>query len=222
MEKHILTAFLVFLAFGLIASSASAIAYDFEKGIDDWTSVSGDWSVEDGELVQSNAEISAMRILVGDENWTDYTIECKIKITNGSYTGVAFRAISDKEYYVFYMNANENVVELWRHTGPGDTDRLQVFKHVPSGGVQILANEWYDVRLVIEGGSGEFYVNDELQDSVADLENDHGRVGAWAWTTEILVDDFSISGPGIPEAPVEPKEKMTLTWGDIKTKRALR
>jgi hypothetical protein len=43
-----------------------------------------------------------MRNLIGGEDWTDYNIKCKIMITSGSYTGVAFRAVSDVEYYVFY------------------------------------------------------------------------------------------------------------------------
>jgi len=61
-------------------------------------------------------------------------------------------------------------------------------------------------------------VNEELQDAVDNLEYEQGRVGAWAWNTAVLFDDFSISGPGIPEAPVQPKGKMALTWGDVKAK----
>lgn len=218
MRRCALAVFLTSLTFSLFISSASAITYDFEKGMDEWTPVSGDWAVEDGELAQNDVGTPAMRALVGDEDWADYTIECKIKITSGSYTGVVFRAISDIEYYVFYMNANENVVELWQHTGPGDTDRLQKFKHAPQGGVTIMENESYNVKLVIGDTSGQFYVNDELQDEVNDLANDHGRVGAWAWTTAVVFDDFSVSGPGIPEAPVHPKEKMALTWGHVKVR----
>jgi hypothetical protein len=212
------TVFLAFATFGLFISSALAVIYDFEKGMDDWTSVSGDWKAEGGELVQTNITTPAMRSLVGNEDWTDYTIDCKIMITGGSYTGVPFRAISDQEYYVFYMNANENVIELWQHVGPGDTDRVSKFKHAPQGGVTITQNEWYNFRLVINDKSGEFYVNEELQDSVDNLEYDHGKVGAWAWSTAVLFDDFSVSGPGVPEAPVQPMGKMALTWGDAKVK----
>ena len=218
MERYTLTVLFTILAFSLFVSLASAITYDFERGMDEWTPVSGDWAAEGGELVQSNTAIPAMRALVGDENWADYTIECKIMVTGGSYTGVVFRAISDIEYYVFYMNVNENVVELWQHTGPGDTDRLEKFKHAPQGGVTILQNEWYDFRLVIEDASGQFYVNDELQDEVADLGYDHGTVGAWAWNTAVAFDDFSISGPGVPEVPVQPKGRIALTWGYVKAR----
>jgi hypothetical protein len=218
MKSYISTVFLTLLIFNLSIGLASAIIYDFEKGMDDWTPVSGDWKAEGGELVQSDIATSAMRALVGDEGWTDYTIECKIMITSGSYTGVAFRAISDKEYYVFYMNVGSNVVELWKHTGPGDTDRVQRFKHAPGGGVVIQANEWYNFKLVITADSCEFYVNDELQDQVDDLEYDHGRVGAWAWTTAVLFDDFSISGPDIPELSVQPKGRTAVAWGYLKTR----
>ena len=184
--------------------------------MDDWDSVSGQWDVADGELVQSDVATSAMRALVGQDDWTDYNIKCKIMITQGSYTGVAFRAVSDLEYYVFYMNANENMVELWQHTGPGDTDRVQVFKHVPQGGVTIVADEWLEVEVNVEDTSAQFYVNGELQDEVDSLTLENGKVGAWAWTTAVNFDDFEISGPGIPEAPVEPAGKLPMTWGQIK------
>ncbi|HEX29561.1 TPA: DUF1080 domain-containing protein [Candidatus Poribacteria bacterium] len=213
------SAVLISLTLMLLADLGLAITYDFEKGMDDWTPISGDWKVEKGELVQKDASTPAMRALVGDENWTDYTIECKIMITNGSYTGVIFRAISDKKYYVFYMNANGNVVELWQHIGPGDTDRIMKFKHAPQGGVRITRNEWYNFKLVIKDKSGEFYVNDELQDQTDSLEYDKGKVGAWAWATEVHFDDFTISGPGIPsETPVRLAGKTPLTWGELKSR----
>ncbi|HID57293.1 TPA: DUF1080 domain-containing protein [Candidatus Poribacteria bacterium] len=219
MGRRVSVAFLTLLAFTLFVNFASAIKYDFEKGMEDWTPISGKWKVEKGELVQKDVSTPATRALVGDENWTDYTIECKIMITNGSYTGVIFRAISDKKYCVFYMNANANVVELWQHIGPGDTDRVMKFKHAPQGGVRIARNEWYNFKLVIKGKSGEFYVNDELQDKVDNLEYDKGKVGAWAWATEVHFDDFSITGPGIPsETPVQPGGKTPLTWGIVKTR----
>lgn len=218
MKRHISTVFLALLTLGFLTGLASAIIYDFERGMDEWTPVAGDWEVEGGELVQSDDATPAMRALVGSEDWTDYTIECKIMITGGSYTGVVFRAISDKEYYVFYMNANENVVELWQHTGPGDTDRVMQFKNPPAGGVMIVADEWYDFKLVISDASGEFYVNGELQEQVDNLIYENGQVGAWAWTTQVKFDDFSISGPGVPEAPVQPKDKLTLTWGKVKAR----
>ncbi len=216
MKHYALISSLILLAPGVLVSPILAITYNFETGMDDWTPISGDWKVEGGELVQKDTATPAMRALVGGDDWADYTIGCKIMITKGSYTGVIFRAISDKKYYVFYMNVNENVVELWQHVGPGDTDRLMKFKHAPQGGVKIVANEWYDFRLVIEGDSGEFYVNNELQDTAKGLEYDHGKVGAWAWTTEVHFDDFSISGPGIRELPVQNKGKLALTWGQIR------
>ena len=220
VKERILAVFVISLMFGFFASSVPAIIYDFDAAgdMDDWTPVSGDWSIDNDELVQSDLATPAMRALVGEEGWSDYTIECKIMITSGSYTGVVFRAISDLEYYVFYINANENVVELWQHTGPGDTDRTQHFKHAPEGGIAITTNEWFDIKLVIEGTSGEFYVNGELQDSVDNLANNNGRVGAWAWTTGVSFDDFSISGPEIPELSVSPEGALPMTWGYMKRK----
>ena len=115
------------------------------------------------------------------------------------------------------MNANENVVELWQHTGPAADSRVMQFKIPPSGGVTIATDEWFDFEIIVEGTSAEFYVNGELQQEFDGLIHDNGRVAAWAWATEVHFDDFSISGPGILGAAVEPVGKITLTWGNVKT-----
>ncbi len=97
--------------------------------------------------MQSQRGVPAVRTFVGDVNWTDYTVETKIEITENSYAGLIFRAQSDLEYHVFYINVNENVCEWWHHTKPNPDSRVNHFKQPPAK-VKIELNKQYHSRLL--------------------------------------------------------------------------
>ena len=51
--------------------------------------------------------------------WKNYTIETEIRIDNGRWTGLIFRAQNEREYYVFYLNVPNDETEFWRHKKGG-------------------------------------------------------------------------------------------------------
>ncbi|HIE25910.1 TPA: hypothetical protein EYP66_01330 [Candidatus Poribacteria bacterium] len=222
-----LNLFLAIISIALLCMSilmgtayAGTQIWDFEKAAqeDDWNVATGKWGIKGGVYQETSGGSPAMASFVGEEDWTDYTVEAKIRIDKGQWAGLIFRAKSDLEYYVFYFG--EGNVELWKHTGPNVDSRQNLFKHPPQkiGLKKEKEDAWHDVKAVIEGDHFEFYMDGELQDdTIKDKSYPAGRIGVWAWKTAASFDDVKVTGPGIKDTTaVQPDKKLAITWGKLK------
>ena len=213
--------FVIGICFLVIISSSFAgeQLWDFESGsADDWKVANGNWSVTDGiyQLAKGGA---AEHALVGDVAWSDYTIEARVRIDDGNWAGIAFRAKSEMEYYVYYFNVPDNKTELWKHTAGGWTNRANIAQLPAEGGVKIANGEWIDMKIEVAGDTFTLHINGEKQSDNSDASYSEGQVGAWGWETGVSYDDFKVYGDDIesPVTPVEPLHKLTTIWGRIKT-----
>jgi len=205
----------------LVASFAFAgeQTWSFDSDADDWKVANGTWSVEDGTYKLAKGG-RAEHSLVGEVGWEDYTVEAKVRLDEGNWAGVVFRAQSEMEYYVYYLNVPNNKTELWRHK-EGAWDARDKIGELAGTNVTIANGEWFDMRVVVEGTSMKLWINGEDQGELAD-ETDAGyaagQAGVWAWETAASFDDVKVSGDEIVggETPVEPRDKLTTTWGRIK------
>ena len=205
----------------LVASFAYAgeQSWSFEADAADWTPANGTWSVEDGTYKLAKGG-RAEHSLVGEVGWEDYTVEAKVRLDEGNWAGVVFRAQSEMEYYVYYLNVPNNKTELWRHKQSAWDSRDKIGE-LAGTNVTIANDEWFDMRVVVEGVSMKLWINGEDQGELKD-ETDAGygagQAGVWAWETAASFDDVKVSGDEIVggETPVEPQGKLTTTWGRIK------
>ena len=85
--------------------------------------------------------------------------------------------------------------------------------------VDIEPDTWYEFKLEVVGNKFNCYLDGELMFELEDPGNIYswGRIGFRMWNSHARYDDVSIIGPGIPGAAVTPGEKLTATWGQIKT-----
>ena len=205
--------------------------WDFKNHgqIDDWEIINGTWEIDDGVLKETSGAESGMHAFVGDVAWENYTVEAKIRVDNGKYSGLAFRGQDDYEYYVFYVELNPD---------PGD---LAFFKHIPSDPVpgdpgarerpepnktdiggrnDLVPGEWYHMKIVVEENNFVVFINDEevVPESTDNLGNEYiaGKVGAWTWQTQASFDDFKVYGPDIQGAAVDSQDKLATAWGKLK------
>lgn len=220
MKKLIFFLFLIAVAcITWLKADAGISAWDFEKPDivnKDWKFVTGKWNVNKGILSQEDTAFPAMRAFVGDPKWTDYTVEAKLRSDQGNWFGVAFRAKSDLEYYIFYLGVSENVVELWRHMPPGADSRANIFKHPPNK-TKIEGGKWHEAKIVVEGDRFQLFLDGQLQDDVKDPNYKEGRIGVWAWQTKASFDDVKVTGKAIPDnLAVEPSGKLSVAWGRLK------
>ena len=214
-----------FAALGLIALFGIALSlptyagtqlWDFEKKTDDWKVANGNWEVKGG-VYHVDRGGRAEHSLVGEEKWDDYTIEAKVRLDEHNWAGIVFRAKSEMEYYVYYLNVPNNIVELWQHNkGAWDT-RENIVKTGPVKGVKIENGTWIDMKVVVEGAEFEIYLNGKLQAENEDDTYKTGQVGVWAWETEASFDDFTVMGDNIKDTlAVEPNNKLATIWGRLK------
>lgn len=199
-----------------IPTFAGTQQWDFEKDAEGWKVANGTWNVKDGVYQLSQGQ-QAEHSLVGEEDWDDYTIEAKVRLDAGSWAGIAFRAVSEKEYYVYYLNVPNNKTELWSHREPAWTDRENLAQIPAVGDVKIANGEWFDMKIEVEGKNFTLYINDEKQAENSNDKYANGKVGVWGWQTGASFDDFTVSGRNIEDTlAVDPHRKLTTTWGRLK------
>ena len=204
----------------LVASAAFAgeQMWSFDSDADDWEIANGVWSVEDGAYKLAKGG-RAEHSLIGEAGWAAYTVEAKVRLDEGNWAGVVFRAQSEMEYYVYYLNVPNNKTELWRHK-TGAWDARDKIGELPGTNVTIANGEWFDMRVTVDGTSMQLWINGEDQGELADETGAGyaaGQAGVWAWETAASFDDVKVSGDAIESlTPVEPQDKLTTTWGRIK------
>lgn len=206
----------------IAANSAFALTWDFENPAQakEFSSPNGDWSIKDGAMVESNANnAAAQRNLVGDASWTDYTILAKVRIDKGNWAGIVFRAQSDYEYYVAYLNVPDNKTELWRHSKPAHDSRAAINSNFPALKTKVENAKWLNVKIEIAGDTFVYTLNNELQWEAKDGAYKSGKVGVWTWQTGASFDELSVNGKGIPVGlAVAPQGKMATVWSELKTR----
>ena len=226
MKNLFLTA-IVFCVLAFLTSPAFAgeQMWTFETDADDWTPANGTWNVEGGTYKLAKGG-RAEHSLIGDAAWDDYTVEARVQLDDGNWAGIVFRAQSDMEYYVYYLNVPNNKTELWRHK-TGAWDARDKIGELAGTNVTIANGEWFDMEVVVEGASMKLWINGEEQGELTDDTAEAyaaGQAGVWAWETAASFDDFKVSGDAIVGGgtPVEPLDKLTTTWSRLKQPRGNR
>ncbi len=214
-----LTALSLITVFGMVLSlptHAGTQLWDFEEKHDDWKVANGNWEIKGGVYhVERGGQ--AEHSLVGEEDWDDYTIEAKVRLDDHNWAGIVFRAQSEMEYYVYYLNVPNNKTELWRHKDGAWNARDNIAQIPAVEKVEIKNDEWIDMKVVVEGSKFEIHLNGKLQGEHEDGMYKTGQVGVWAWETEASFDDFTVYGDNIEDTlAVDPNRKLATTWGRIK------
>ncbi|MBM3237570.1 hypothetical protein FJZ31_14870 [Candidatus Poribacteria bacterium] len=78
--------------------------------------------------------------------------------------------------------------------------------------------KWHTLRFVVNGNSYEAFIDDEQICEFQTNLPDRGGAGLAAGNCEAHFDNVVITGDDIPDRnlSVEPKAKLTTTWGQIK------
>jgi 3-keto-disaccharide hydrolase len=173
--------------------------FDFEtKGIDGWTTVAGQWAVEEmagapsgtKALVQ-RATKNAFNVIVAPPGpYTDVDVTMKFKPISGQEDasgGIVFR-FSEGKYYVVRANALEDNFNLYSY----DRGRRQLT------GTRVKApalGQWHSVRAVALGDHMQAWLDGKLLLDHRDSRFKSGRVGLWTKADSITAfDDLTIRG----------------------------
>lgn len=204
-------------------NSIYALIDDFNDGKDnDWKPIQGKWSVIKGEYAQEDTKWTTTatnetytRSFFGNENWTNYTVEAKVRIEEGGelapIIGIFFRVTEKSEkgdYY--YFRLDQRAAE-----GPC---------LIKSPNTILLENKAkpceirkdYVLKVVAEGDNFKCYIDNKLEMEVTDASFKAGAIGVGTFNANGRFDNVSVNGPGIAPNAVSLKGKLTATWASIK------
>jgi Domain of Unknown Function (DUF1080) len=173
--------------------------FDFEaKGLEGWTTVNGQWAVEESPEAPSGKRVLVQRATWNEFNvivapagpYSDLDISMKFKPISGredASGGIVFR-FTDGKYYVVRANALEDNFRLYYY----DRGRRQLanarVKAPPLG-------QWHTVRVVAIGDHIQAWLDGDLYLDHRDARFRSGRVGLWPKADSITAfDDVVIRG----------------------------
>ena len=182
-----------------VVENAPVERFDFEtKGIEGWTTVDGQWAVEDmagapsgKKVLVQRATRSAFNVIVAPPGpYTDVDVSMNFKPISGQEDasgGIVFRFTGGK-YYVVRANALEDNFRLYYY----DRGRRQL----ATASVKTPAlGQWHTVRVVAVGDHVQAWLDGKLHLDHRDARFKSGRVGLWTKADSITAfDDLTIRG----------------------------
>lgn len=173
-------------------------AFDFETaGTEGWTTVTGQWAVEEMAGAPSGRKVLVQRatknefnVIVAPPSYADVDASVKFKPMSGredASGGIVFR-FNEEKYYVVRANALEDNFRLYYN----DRGRRQI----ATARVKTPAlGQWHTVRLVAVGDHMQAWLNGTLYLDHRDSRLKAGRVGLWTKADSITAfDDLTIRG----------------------------
>src|SRR5437762_8788549 len=173
--------------------------FDFEtNGIEGWTTVDGQWAVDDMAGAPSGKKVLVQRGTKNEFNvvvappgpYTDVDVSMKFKPISGredASGGIVFR-FTDGKYYVVRANALEDNFRLYYY----DRGRRQI----ATARVKPPAlGAWHTMRVVAVGAQVQAWLDGKLFLDHRDARFRSGRVGLWTKADSITAfDDLTIRG----------------------------
>ncbi len=174
--------------------SSTLFSDDFNDGdAAGWTTTSGTWSVVsnayNGQATSSNSYAVA-----GDSNWTDYTLEAKVNVTNNTNgnkdAGLVFRYTDPNNHYVLYLKNNDRSgrkMELVKVEGGVKTT-------LDHASPSVLPDTFHTYKIVLDGDDISVYQDNVLQLSATDSAHASGKIGARVYAnTKAIYDDIIVT-----------------------------
>jgi 3-keto-disaccharide hydrolase len=176
--------------------------FDFEaQGVDRWTIVDGQWTVEEMPGAPSGRRVLVQRAVKNAFNvivappgpFTDVDVSVRFKPLAGredASGGIVFR-FSQGRYYVVRANALEGNFRLYYYDG--GRRQLASARITPPA-----VGQWHTMRLVTVGDRMQAWLDGALSLDHRDSRFKAGRVGLWTKADSITAfDDLTVRGvPG--------------------------
>jgi len=184
-----------------LPSDAAAERVDFEtKGIEGWTTVHGQWLVEDMPGAPSGRRVLMQRATTNQFNvivapfgpYSDVDVSVKFKPIAGKEDasgGIAFR-FREGRYYVVRANALENNFRLYYY----DRGRYQI---ASSETAPPALGGWHTIRVLAVGDRLQAWLDGSVHLDKRHSKLASGKVGLWTKADSITAfDDLDIRGVG--------------------------
>lgn len=193
-----------------VYNSSSTFSDDFNDGNDNgWTRGAGTWTVESSQY-KGTGDGGQCYSLAGNNNWTNYSLETKVKLNGGSNdAGIVVRALDTNNMYLFKIASTS--MEIYKVMGGSYFSLASVSTTIPTG-------NYYTYRVVAVNNTISAYKDGVLQMRVTDDTFSGGKIGVRsAGTSVTYFDDVSVSDV-LMKAPVDVVTKENFEkvseWGN--------
>jgi len=154
-------------------------ASDFSKGSQEWGTEVGSWITENGVYRQSNNTLQNTAAYLNKVILSNCTIELKAKRNSGSEGFMVMIYKNDGYYVQWNLGGYKNTQHVIH--GISDYGCMEDFTIRKPGSIEL--NRWYDLKLVLNNGHIDFYLDGQLIQS-ADINTNIPRFFANAGIDE--------------------------------------
>ena len=164
---------------------------DFERGnYEGWAANGGTWAVEDdvgNKVLRQKHTSNEAYIFAGDNSWTDYSIEAKIRLDDGgAFPGILARVQDTNNFYYFQINKNARGLVLDKKVNGS-------FTRLAEADLYVRGNTWYTLKLVLEGNIITAYLDGKKVMRVVDNTFSRGRIGFRTRWGVVSIDDVIVT-----------------------------
>ena len=131
--------------------------FDFEDGTTDGWALSSGWALaKDGNnhVLQGNGHYTAY---TGNQLWSDYIFESKIKFTTNNKIHVNFRINEDHRYYTEF--STNNGLHLYKQFN----QMSQYERSIANSASKYTINQWHDLKIEVVAANIKIYVDNTLE-----------------------------------------------------------
>lgn len=158
-----------------------------------WVNYNGSFMVNNGEYFATNTEgYSGSKSVETSTSFTDFTYDANVQVGAAGDGGLLFRAsklsMGADEYNGYYVGISAGGKNIVLGKANGSWSSL---KTAP---MDIIANTWYQVRVVAKGTSIKVYVNDMVTPKISfvDASFASGSVGVRCYSAITRWDNLSV------------------------------
>ncbi len=165
----------------------------------------------------SRHDVGGSIYVAGDDTWTDYVAEWDMMFPDDFYMGVVFRFKGGEEFYLSDRRQGGNAYNFYKRQGN--------WTEIQAGSVMNKPDVWYRAQLILDSDEFTFKLKDRDDDTPFD-KIDPATVGKDATFKTgkfgnyglVYLDNLFI-GDSVKDLVllVEPRNKLSTTWGTIKS-----
>ena len=164
----------------------------------------------------SRHDVGGSIYVVGDLAWGDYVAEWDMMFPDDFYMGVVFRFQDGEKFYLSDRRQGGRDYHFYKRQGG--------WALVQAGLVENDPEVWYRAQLILEGDSFTFKLKERKDntpfdkiDPATEGEDSTFKTGQFGNYGLVYIDNLFI-GDAVEDLvlPVEPQDKLSMTWGEIK------
>ena len=164
----------------------------------------------------SRHDVGGSIYVVGDAGWDDYVAEWDMMFPDDFYMGVVFRFQDGEKFYLSDRRQGGREYHFYKRQGG--------WAKVKDGMVENKPEIWYRAQLILSGDKFTFKLKERKDNRSFDkidpaTEGQDGtfKTGKFGNYGLVYIDNIFI-GDSVEDLvlPVEPQDKLSITWGAIK------